>query len=59
MKKSVISILVITSFVFNCNAQNKNQEDLRLQLAQAMIDLTSSLNLAFENSDNVRNTRKQ
>lgn len=58
MKKSVFSILVITLFVFNCNAQNKNQEDLRLQLAQAMIDLTSSLNLAFENSDNVEEYKK-
>ena len=58
MKNLVFSILAILLFGLNGNAQNKNQEALRLQLAQAMVDLTSSLNLAFENSENVEEFKK-
>ena len=58
MKNLVFSILAILLFGLNGNAQNKNQETLRLQLAQAMVDLTNSLNLAFENSDNVEEFKK-
>lgn len=58
MKRSVLVIIAILLLEFNCNAQNKNQEAIRLQLAQAMVDLTNSLNLAYENSDNVEEFKK-
>lgn len=58
MTKLVFGIIALALFTFSGNAQNKNQENLRLQLAQAMGDLTNSLNLAFENSDNVEEFKK-
>ena len=58
MKKLVFCILAILLCGYNVDAQNKNQEALRLQLAQGMVALTSSLNLAFENSDNLEEFKK-
>lgn len=58
MKKIALVIIALLLSIFNSQAQNRNQEEIRRQLAQAMVDLTNSLILAFEKSDNVEEFKK-
>ena len=58
MKNLLFGLIATVLFSFNGNAQKITQEDVRLQLAQGMVDFTSSLSLAYEKSDNVEEFKR-
>ena len=58
MKNLLFGLIATVLFAFNGNAQKITQEDVRLQLAQGMVDFTSSLSLAYEKSDNVEEFKR-
>lgn len=59
MKKLVIGIVATVLITFNVNAQEKlSQEELRVILAQGMVDFTNSLKPAFEKTDNLEDFKK-
>lgn len=58
MKNLLFGLIATVLFAFNGNTQELTQEEVRLQLAQGMSDLTSSLRTAFEKTDNVEDFKK-
>jgi hypothetical protein len=59
MKKLVLGLIATVLFAFNGNAQEKlSQEDLRVILAQGMVDFTNSLKPAYEKTDNLEDFKK-
>jgi hypothetical protein len=58
MKNLLLGLIATVLFVFSGNAQKVTQEDVRLQLAQGMVDFTKSLELAYEKSDGVEEFKK-
>jgi len=58
MKNLLFGLVAIVLFAFNGNAQKITQESVRLQLAQGMSDLTSTLKPAFDKTSNAEAFKK-
>ena len=58
MKNLLFGLIAIVLFAFNGNAQKITQESVRLQLAQGMSDLTSTLKPAFDKTSNAEAFKK-
>ena len=58
MKNLLFGLIAIVLFAFNGNAQKITQESVRLQLAQGMSDLTSTLKPAFDKTSNAEDFKK-
>lgn len=58
MKKLVFGLIATITFVFNTNAQNISQNELREILAKGMVEFTNSLKPAFEKSKDTEDFKK-
>ena len=58
MKNLLFGLIAIVLFAFNGNAQKITEESVRLQLAQGMSDLTTTLKPAFDKTRNAEDFKK-
>ena len=58
MKNLLFGLIATVLFSFNGNAQKVTQEDVRLQLAEGMVDFTNSLKPAYEKAEDVEEFKK-
>jgi hypothetical protein len=58
MKNLLFGLIATVLFASNGNAQKITQESVRLQLAQGMSDLTSTLKPAFDKTSNAEDFKK-